>query len=344
MRSSFLFLLFLFLAFPLFYFAYKFGDPDQVAHDFYHYYALYLQFDVTNTKAPFNMRLVGAFFIFIIYQSGIYYDTETRFDAYAPYMKEDVWFAAVFFNFLMVAATATLIAKIYENYFQPNPNKDPLHAVLAGAIYLLGFGTLFFDLMPLTEAASTCLFAGMIWLLLKGSYWLLPVMALCVFQREYLLVLIGLLAIGYEQQKSRKYYIVIIGWSLILFLTYFFIRGKWFYNPELNHQTSVLGMMNQMKTLGVSISVMLKQSMMSLNVVLLYLILFVYKRFKRMSVYSLGFKLVIGILFVTLVVTLAGGLGTNFGRLFYLASPLVACLLVKEAAGLTVSTGQSTGN
>ncbi len=344
MKSSWLYFFFVTFAFPLFYFVYKFGDPDIIAHDFYHYYGLYQKFDVVHAKSPFNMRVVGAFFIFLIYKAGFYYDTQTRFDTYANYMQEEVWFAAVFFNFLMVAGTATLISKLYTRFFEPSSKKWTMHALLAGCIYLLGYGTLFFDLMPTTEAFSTFLFTCLLWLFLKRSYLLLPVLSLCVFQREFLIVLMLVLALFYQDKVGKSYYNYIAMSCGLLIITYFLIRRTWFYNPELHHQTSIVAMLEQMKSLGIDISVMIRQSLISLNLLLLYFIIIGYKYVNEHFFNKKEFHVVLIILLVSFMFTLAGGLGTNFGRLFYLASPLVACLLVKEAAGLTVSTGQSTGN
>jgi hypothetical protein len=344
MRSLLLFLIFLLLAFPLFYFVYKFGDPDQISHDFYHYYALYDQFDLIKTKPPFNMRFIGAFFIYLLYQSGIYYNTDTRFDDYALYMKEEVWFAAVFFNFLMVATTATLIAKVYTRYFETNTPKQPLNAVLAGTVYLMGYGTMFFDLMPVTEAFSTCLFVIMLGLFLKRSYWLLPVLLLCVFQREFLLLLILLLPWLYRPGYFERFDRLVTITAVALFIAYFVIRSTWFYNPELHHQTNLGAMLYQMQSLGVSTMVMLRQSLISLNLLLIYALVVAFKYWTTGTYYRKGARLILAILVVAFGVTLAGGLGTNFGRMFYLATPLVACLLVKEAASLTTVSGQPTKN
>lgn len=344
MKNMLLFLLFLFFAFPLFYFVYKFGDPDQIAHDFYHYYGLYDQFDVVHTKPPFNMRFIGAFFIYLIHQLGIYYNTETRFDQYAHYMQEEVWFAAVFFNFLMVAATATLITKLYSRYYTSSNNYDLLHGVLAGLVYLLGYGTMFFDLMPVTEAFSTFLFVVMLWFYHKHSYWLVPLLVVCVFQREFLLLLMVCMCLFYQNKESTKYFKRIAIIACVLLLAYFFIRSRWFYNPELHHQTNIMAMFHQMQTLGVSATLMVKQSVISLNLFLIYLFVVGYKYFGNTPVYSKGFYTLIAMLGMAAVVTLAGGLGTNFGRMFYLATPLLACLLVKEAASLSNRSGQPTGN
>ena len=77
-----LFFLFTLLSFPLFDFVYKFGNPEPLAHDFFQYYRLYKDWDIDNVNAPFNMRLVGAFFVHLLYRCNLYSDTDTAFDAF----------------------------------------------------------------------------------------------------------------------------------------------------------------------------------------------------------------------------------------------------------------------
>jgi len=326
------FFFYIVLCFPLFYFVYKFGDPDQLAHDFYHYYSLYDHFDLKETKSPFNMRFIGAFFIYLIHQAGIYYDTATHFDGYANYMKEEVWFAALFFNFIMVSLTATIASYIYSHYFSDSKQTNFLNALLVGCIYMLGFGTLFYDLMPLTEAFSTCLFSCMIWLFLRRSYWMIPLMLLCVFQREFNLVLISVVGVFYYHAETKRFSLHIVATAIALLAAYFLIRSTWFYNPELYGQTNINIMLKRITTIGIDPVTMFKQSMMSLNICLLYAVVIISKRYKRIEIDKRWLLIVAFCLLSTLLVTLAGSLGTNFGRVFYLISPVIACLLVKEAS------------
>src|ERR1043165_4427803 len=101
---------FLCLSFPLFYFVYKFGDPEPISHDFFQYYRLYLNWDVHNVVAPLNMRLVGPFIVHVFYKLNLYYDTDTAFDMYSGWgFLEQVYFNAVLFNWICVALTSVVI-------------------------------------------------------------------------------------------------------------------------------------------------------------------------------------------------------------------------------------------
>src|SRR5690606_21863224 len=105
-----LFSIFLLLSFPLFYFVYKYGDPEPLAHDFFQYYRLYYNWDWHNVNAPFNMRLVGPFFVHLFYELNLFYDTAVAFDKYVSWgFLKQVYFNAVFFNWLSVAATCVVI-------------------------------------------------------------------------------------------------------------------------------------------------------------------------------------------------------------------------------------------
>src|SRR4051812_41245299 len=95
------------LIFPLFYFVYKYGTPNFGLKDFYDYYKMYKDWDIEHTEAPFNMRLVSSFFVYLMNKAGLYYDTETAYDVLG--MDKHVFFNAVFFNFLCVVTTCSVL-------------------------------------------------------------------------------------------------------------------------------------------------------------------------------------------------------------------------------------------
>ena len=65
------------LAFPLFYFVYKYGTPDMGLNDFYSYYKLYASWDIEHVDAPFNMRLLSYFIVNLMNRTGLNYETAT---------------------------------------------------------------------------------------------------------------------------------------------------------------------------------------------------------------------------------------------------------------------------
>ena len=93
------------LSFPLFYFAYKFCLPDFGGEDFFSYYHLYKNWDFSKVDCPFNMRLVSAFFIYIMNAMGLHYDTKIVFTYFHPDLDQQVFFNAICFNYLCVMGT-----------------------------------------------------------------------------------------------------------------------------------------------------------------------------------------------------------------------------------------------
>src|SRR4051812_45622414 len=77
--------LFLILAFPLFYFVYKYANPEPLAHDFFNYYKMYDGWRWSEVYPPFNMRVVSPYLVYLLSKTGLSYDTLTAFDAFVPH-------------------------------------------------------------------------------------------------------------------------------------------------------------------------------------------------------------------------------------------------------------------
>src|SRR5436190_6574260 len=152
------------LASAPFHFVYKFGVPDWTANDFLSYYDLYKNWDIHHTEAPFNMRLLSSFFVHLFYRAGLHYDTLTAFDKFP--LDKHVFFDAIFFNYLCIVLTCTVIFYTGLKYL-----KDSLLSFTAGLVYLLGFGTLFYEFMPITDASSVLCFALIFHGYMSKKYW-----------------------------------------------------------------------------------------------------------------------------------------------------------------------------
>src|SRR4051812_31126964 len=128
------------LAFPLFYFVYKFGNPEFGTNDFFDYYKLYYNWDIKNVDAPFNMRLLSSFVVYLLNKTGLHYDTMTAFDKFD--LSKQVFFNAIFLNYLYIVSTCAVIFLTVKKHLQ-----NSLLAFTSGLIYLMGFGILFYELM-----------------------------------------------------------------------------------------------------------------------------------------------------------------------------------------------------
>ena len=335
LNSIFLYLIFLLLGFPLFYFVYKFGDPEPLAHDFFQYYWLYKDFDSGRVIAPHNMRLVGAFFVHLFYKTNFFYDTATAFDKYEAWgFLKQVYFNALLFNYLSVAATCLLLYQLLIKHF-----KNVLFSFCGALLYLLGFGTIFYELAPLTDAFSILLFVIAFKAYLDKKLYILIPLLLLIFQREYILIALGTFALIDYLYHKDLYFLKVVFACTLFFVIHVLLRKTVFYTPHLDYQASGDYFSSNLFHLNYSLSSYLKQLVMTLNLFFLYLGIVLYKKIKGLSFD--GFSLIkILILFIqiNLICHLAGH-GTNCGRYFYMLTPLIIFILMKEVIPALTTKG-----
>ena len=326
------FVVYFLLSFPSFYFVYKFGDPTIVAHDFFQYYRLYNNWDWADVNAPFNMRLISTFFVFLFNKLGLVYNTETVFDKYVAYgFDKGVYFNAILFNCLCVAATSTVIFQTIKKHL-----KDNLLAIASGMIYLLGFGTLFFELMPCTDAFSILLFATVWYAYLIKSQWIYLLLIAAIFQREYILMVMPLIALVDYFKTRDTYFVIVLLTGTISFLCFFWLRSTLFYTPALSFQTQPKALFYALTHSTFPIVPFIKQTLMTLNIFILYLFIIFYK-WKNNMKFNSGAFVKFMLLFVQLiVVSFAAVLGNNAGRYFYILIPFVIFELAGEAQSLLI--------
>src|ERR1051326_2400508 len=179
------FSVFVLISYPLFYYAYKYCSP-QVGQltDYYSYYNLYDKWDFGKVESPFNIRLISSFFVFLFGKLNFYYDTQIAFNM----GSQKIFFDAIFLNYIFVVLTCMAIFKTVYHFFS-----NYLFAFGISVLYLLGFGTIFFELSPITDSCSVFLMAVIFYFYLRQSKWVLLFLSLAVFQREYILLAMGLL-------------------------------------------------------------------------------------------------------------------------------------------------------
>jgi hypothetical protein len=317
------------LAFPCFYFVYKFGDPNYGTRDFFDYYKMYKDWDVAGTDAPFNMRLLSSFFVHLLYKAGFHYDTEIVFDR-LPYAKE-VFFSAIVFNFLCVVSTCVVIFHTLKKYF-----KGHLISFIGGSIYLFGFGTLFYELMPITDALSILMFAVVFHLYLERSLWILVPLALLILQREYIFMALGLVALLDYFKHKVKYYLWIMLSCIVCFAIYYVLRKTLFYTPKYDHQASASYFLSSILEIKFPLWPYLKQTAMTLNIFIIYMLVIVYKKYKRLPIN--GYELIkLLLLFLQInIISFAAVFGNNTGRYFYILIPMVIYYLILEVKSFKI--------
>jgi hypothetical protein len=306
---------------------YKYGSPDFGMKDFYDYYKLYNNWDLEHVDAPFNMRLLSTSFVYLMNKAGLHYNTSVAFTQTG--LDQQVFFNAVLFNYLCITATCSMLFLLLKKY-----NYNSLLAFSGGALYLLGFGTLFFEFMPITDAFSVLFFTIILYLYLTKNYLVFFPLLLMIIQREYIFMALGLIALLDYWKLREKFYLHILLGCVLCFAIYFVLRKTIFYTPKYDHQASFSFFLSSLFTLKFSLGPYIKQTMMTMNLFILYFLIIAYKKYKKMNIDAFD-ALKLFLLFVQInLISFAAVFGNNTGRYFYILVPLVIFCLVKEAKPL----------
>lgn len=314
------FVSYILFSYPLFYFTYKYGSPDVGSQtDFYSYYQLYDKWDLSKVESPFNMRLVSTFVVHLLSKANFFYDTHIAYHHHN--ISQQIFFDALFVNYISVVLTCLIICytiyHFYRNYF---------FAFGIGLLYLLGFGTIFFEITPLTDSFSVFLLATAFHCYLKKSKWIILFLFMSVLQREYTLLTIGLVAIiEYLFLRSeRKYNLTAFLFSILFFLIYFFLRTTYFYTPtRYSIQTNIYSYFYISEIIPY-----IRQSFMMQNLLFAYFIVIIYKKIAGKKINKLYFLITIGLLLQIVTMPFVGG--NNAGRIFYMTSPMILFYLASE--------------
>lgn len=325
-----LWLVFALLAFPAFYFVYKYGHPNFGLKDFHDYYKLYKDMDVASVDAPFNMRLLSSFFVYLFYKAGFHYHTEIVFDSLG--MDKQVFFSAVLFNYLCVVSTCVVIYYMIKDQL-----KNVLLSFIGGLLYLLGFGTLFYELMPITDALSVLLFALAFFYYLKRSYWILVPLLLLIFQREYIFLALGLVTLMDYWKFRAKYYMKVLLICIFCFAIYFILRKTIFYTPTYDHQASLGYFVSSIFKLQFPLLPYIKQTVMTMNLFILYIGLVLYKKYKGLYLADrFGLMKQVALFLQINIISFAAVFGNNTGRYLYILVPMVIYQIMMEGKDLVI--------
>ena len=214
---------------------------------------------------------------------------------------------------------------LLQRYF-----KDVVFSFLGSVIYLLGFGTLFYELMPGTDAFSIFLFTATLYWYLDKSYLILMPLLILVLQREYILIAFATLAIIDFITHRNRYFLLIFLSTCLFFALYLVLRKTIFYTPHLDYQASAGHFMSSVYQPNFPWALYLKQMAMTLTLFYLYLLIILYKKWNKMEINGLYlFKFLFLFLQINIISYLAGH-GTNCGRYFYMLSPLLIFVTMQE--------------
>ncbi len=313
------------LCFPLFYFVYKFGVVLAGYEDAKSYFKLFGNLSSHDVPSPFNMRLLSPALIHILHETGLFYNTECAFDAFPMYDKT-YFFANVFYNFICVSLTSH---SLYLAFTKLNFSK--FNSFLAGLVFLLGFGTIFYLMMPGVDSISLLIFTWILFFYLKRNYWIIPLLLILVFQREYYFLFFMLVALmDFFRFKKEKYYIHVFAIATLGWLTYFVLRKYVFFTHHWHYQTNANSLLNGLLHIEIDLVTMFRQSFMTMNIYFIYLLVLAIKKYNDMKINTYNFITTVLLFIQITILSIATTSGNNNGRYFYFATPYFLYLILSE--------------
>lgn len=313
------------LSYAFLYFAYKYFAPDIACVDFFSYYPLYKNFDVQSVRTPFNTRLLNPLIVFAFNKLGIHYNTYVSFQDST--IDQTVFFNALLVSYLAVVSTALVIYLTCYNYF-----KNKLFSFFVGLFYLMGGGTVVFCINPATDAFSVLLLALIFKSYIEKTKWIYLLLLLAVFQREYIFMVISLIAIidfWFDKQNFKKYLTVVVA-AVVCFGIYIILRSTILYTPAHPEQLDYSQYISRLLSPQLNFSEYIRQGLFTQNVLFTYIFVLVYKLVKKQTVVKKN-AWIIGMLILQInFICLIALLGNNIGRIFYMTTPILLFYLAIE--------------
>ncbi len=305
-------------------------------NDYYQYYKLYKNWDYASVDAPFNTRIISPYLVYLFGKLNISYDANIIFSkiGYDP----KVYFHAVFINYISTVLTCFVIFKTIEKLLM-----NRIVALLGGIIYLLGFGTCFYNLTGLTDAFSSLLFALTFYFYFQKSPYIFIVLLLAVIQREYILLVLGLMSVIHilSEKENKKYHIRVLAVSVLCFGFYFILRKTLFMTPPSADHETFEGQVEVGSYFGRMFNytihdwpAFIRQTILSQNLVFIYLGLLLYKFSTKQKINKINLLLVVLLFFQENIINFLAYLGNNGGRCFYMIMPLIVYFTAIEARPL----------
>lgn len=329
-------ILYVILAYPMFYFSFKYFSPEISGQiDYYDYYILYQTMDYSLVNQPFNMRLISSFFVHTLHDLGLNYPVSIAFDDVR--YDQSVFFNALIVNCISAVLTCVLIFKIVIE-----KSEDYLLSFFAGSIYLLQYGTLFWGANGLVDTFSALLFTICFYLFINKSYYLILFLIISIFQRDIILIAMSSIAfiaqiLGFFRKEKVQYYSVILFVSLVSFgalvflrETVFFTSDKWSGYTEASYYSSIFSQPR------FELFQYLRGSIFSQNILFIYLLVILYKVFYKKSIMTRSFLFITGFFLVMHSVCFITHVLHETGRYFFIASSMIPIYLALELKDLKI--------
>jgi hypothetical protein len=321
------------LAFPFFYFVYKFGVLLDGYEDAKSYFQLFVDIHAVGVPTPFNMRLLSPILIKGLHQTGLFYSTQCAIDAF-PEIDKSLFFSNIFYNYICVVLTSF---SVYYTF--PKLGHSKSMSFLAGVLYLLGFGTLFYMMMPGVDALSVLIFTWLLYFYFRKNYLVGILLLALIFQREYFfLVMLLMSAMDYFKFGKHRFYVVVFAISAFAWAVYFLLRKYVFMTPHWHYQTSARFLVSAILDMRMDLVTMFRQTFMTMNIFFIYLLILLYKKVKKME-FNQYYLWMTMLMFIQItVLSIATTSGNNNGRYFYFATPFFLYLILLETKDLFTIT------
>jgi len=321
--------IYILLAFPFFYFVYKFGVLLGGYEDAKSYFKLFDDLNSKEVPSPFNLRLLSSAIINLLHRTGLVYNTECAIDAF-PGVDKSYFFTNVIYNFLCVSVTCFSLFTVFVKL-----GFSKSLSFLAGVLYLLGFGTIFYMIMPGVDALSVLIFTWALYFYLKRKYTIIPLLVLLIFQREYYFLAFMLMTIlDFFKFGKAKYFVHIFIVSFGCWTVYFLLRKYVFLTPHWHYQTSGAFLISAIFDMRVDFVTMIRQSLMTMNIYFIYLFVLLFKKAKAYKINSYYFYVTLLLILQITILSIATLSGNNNGRYLYFSTPFILYLIIMEISPL----------
>lgn len=335
LRSIAIFFFFALCAYSTFYFSYKYGSPEVSGQiDYFEYYKLYKDLDVANVDSPTNMRLIGSSIVFLITKLELSYDIDICYNVDTA--EKRIYLAAILASYLAAVLTCWMIFQIV---FQRT--KNGLASIIAGLLYLVQYGTIFWGTGGMIDTFSILMFTVAFSFYEKKSYWLFLVLALSILQREIILIAFGVLAfINFfidKDQTSRRYFLKAFVTAIVCFVIHVILRETVFYSPRWSGYTDVSFYQKIFDFSDVSLGEYIRGTFLSQNILIIYLGLLGYKKYVGESINRNSLYLIVGVFLAFNMMCFLLHVLPQAGRYFYLTSPMILVYLGYELSNSSIS-------
>jgi hypothetical protein len=308
-------------SYGLLYFSYHFETPFLGTNDYLVYYRIYqFPLNLHVAPAPTVCRQISAIATYLVLKSGLYYPNNIQFQD-ARY-DQHVFFAALFTNWVFLLLTAWLAGLIAEHELG---ERNHLAALIAGFLCFLAFETQVSVITGLTEGPSWFLLAaGFLAYLRRARFPLFMVLILSIFQRETIIVALGLIAVFdlLLTGKEKRFRLQVSVCAAICFVAY--ILARRFFIPGSENQTHMGALISELAHFQIT-KALVFQGFLSQNTLGIYLAAVISARC-RAGIRLVWVPVLLGTTVVIDIMGLAAGIGQNIGRISSILTPVFAGL------------------